>query len=104
MAHTVTGAYEMMKDPEGVGKTPSQICAASLLSQAINHFQDSTPWTYAHRWTVARPLWEATSSLEFDRRWSEGPQFIISNHDMGNVVEYATPSDVDEFGRFMLTL
>ncbi|KUJ14697.1 uncharacterized protein LY89DRAFT_671121 [Mollisia scopiformis] len=63
---------------------------------------DIGPWTYVHRWTLSRHLWEAESSFTFFRMWQEKPHFVINNYSFENFVKHGRGDDVDEFAEIML--
>ncbi|KAK3934077.1 hypothetical protein QBC46DRAFT_274519 [Diplogelasinospora grovesii] len=84
IAHSVITLYDLMRDPQ------SQACPGV--------------WAYVHRWTLARSLWEANSSFEFQRMWRESPQFIISNYSFEKFLEHGRAEDVDEFAEILLSV
>lgn len=65
---------------------------------------DPGAWAYTHRWTLSRPLWEASSAFEFDRLWKETPQFIISNYSFDNFLKHGRGEDVDDFAEILMTV
>ncbi|KAI8946470.1 hypothetical protein F4801DRAFT_593362 [Xylaria longipes] len=82
MTYAVIGLYELLKDPG--------------YNDAIN------TWAYAHRWTLGRSLWDASSSAEFQRAWKESPHFVTSNFAFDNFLENGKGEDVDEFAEILL--
>lgn len=60
-------------------------------------------WSYAHRWTLSRHLWAATSPSAFARMWSEKPRFTITNYSFDHFLEYGRGDDVDEFSEILLS-
>lgn len=60
-------------------------------------------WTQPLHFTASRHLWEAQTSVEFYRAWREKPRFLIQNMQYREFWQYATPDDLDEFTRVMLT-
>jgi hypothetical protein len=66
--------------------------------------KDLGPWMYIHRWTMARPLWEAKNALEFGRRWKTSSQFVVANHALDGFVHHGRAEDVDEFCKIMLSM
>ncbi|KAG8164221.1 hypothetical protein KVR01_006139 [Diaporthe batatas] len=85
MAYSVIVLYEMMKDSE-------------------NDDDDTGAWAYTHRWTLSRPLWEASSSFEFSRLWKETPHFIISNYSFDSFLKHGRGEDVDDFAEILMTV
>ncbi|KAI0150346.1 hypothetical protein GGR57DRAFT_192720 [Xylariaceae sp. FL1272] len=83
MAYAVIWIYKMLQDSED---------------------EDPGPWAFVHRFTLCRPLWEASSSVEFQRLWKQTPQFIISNFSFEKFLENGRGSDVDEFAEIMLSV
>lgn len=69
-----------------------------------NGTDDPGPWAFTHRWTLCRPLWEASSSLEFNRLWKETPQFIISNYSFDTFLKQGRADDVDDFAEVLMTV
>lgn len=65
---------------------------------------DPGAWAYTHRWTLSRPLWEASSAFEFQRLWKETPQFIISNYSFDNFLKHGRGDDVDDFAEILMTV
>ncbi|KAL4971033.1 Zn(II)2Cys6 transcription factor domain-containing protein [Aspergillus stella-maris] len=55
-----------------------------------------------HSWYSSAYLWNAPSATEFALYWSEKEHFIVRNVDFGQVLNEATPDDVDVFGRMLL--
>ncbi|KAL4795169.1 hypothetical protein BDV19DRAFT_363743 [Aspergillus venezuelensis] len=55
-----------------------------------------------HSWYSSAYLWNAPSATEFALAWSEREHFIVRNVDFGQVLNEATPDDVDVFGRMLL--
>ncbi|KAJ9656720.1 hypothetical protein H2201_008452 [Coniosporium apollinis] len=84
MAYSVITLYETMKDS---GCT-----------------DDLGPWTYIHRWTLSRHLWEANSSFMFDRMWKEKPHYIINNYSFEKFLDHGRGEDVDEFAEILLSV
>lgn len=85
MAYSVIVLYSMMKTPDDENDDPG-------------------PWAFTHRWTLSRPLWEASSPFEFDRLWKETPQFIISNYSFDTFLKHGRGEDVDEFAEILMTV
>ncbi|KAJ0124284.1 hypothetical protein J7T55_005622 [Diaporthe amygdali] len=82
MAYSVIVLYNMMKNPD----------------------DDDGPWAYVHRWTLSRPLWEASSAFEFRRLWKETPHFIIANYSFETFLEHGRAEDVDDFAEILMTV
>ncbi|KAI0449894.1 hypothetical protein F5B21DRAFT_492898 [Xylaria acuta] len=82
MTHAVIGLYELLKDPE--------------------YNDPISTWAYAHRWTLGRSLWDASSSAEFQRAWKESAHFVIANFAFDNFLENGKGEDVDEFAGILL--
>ncbi|KEY69351.1 hypothetical protein S7711_09743 [Stachybotrys chartarum IBT 7711] len=61
-------------------------------------------WTYAHRWTLSRHLWEAKSAAEFARKWKEKPHFIITNYALNHFLKFGRGDEVDDFAEIMLSI
>ncbi|KAL4955910.1 hypothetical protein BDW69DRAFT_104915 [Aspergillus filifer] len=55
-----------------------------------------------HSWYSSAYLWNAPSATEFALAWVEREHFIVRNVDFGQVLNEATPNDVDVFGRMLL--
>lgn len=60
------------------------------------------PWAYAHRWTLGRSLWEASSSGDFRRAWEHSRHFVITNFTLEHFIEHGKGEDVDEFAEMIL--
>ncbi|KAB5566256.1 hypothetical protein GE09DRAFT_1055831 [Coniochaeta sp. 2T2.1] len=84
MAYSVITLYQMMKNAEGP--------------------DDQSAWTYTHRWTLSRHLWEADSSFTFSRVWKEQPHYVISNYSFDEFLKYGKGDDVDEFAEILLSV
>ncbi|KAI0140705.1 hypothetical protein BJ166DRAFT_108787 [Pestalotiopsis sp. NC0098] len=84
MAYSVLSLYELLKNPD---------CE-----------EDPDPWSYMHRWTLSRHLWEAKSPAEFRRAWAEKPHFVMENHSFQRFLEQGRGADVDEFAAILLSV
>ncbi|KAI0441458.1 hypothetical protein F4803DRAFT_418954 [Xylaria telfairii] len=82
IAYGVVGLYELLKDPE--------------------YMDPLGTWSCAHRWTLGRSLWDASSSAEFQRAWRDTPHFVIANFAFDNFLENGKGEDVDEFAEILL--
>jgi hypothetical protein len=102
MAYSVITMYELLKDPERGGSLQSSGCTFDLCADTTA--EDLGPWAYVHRWTLARPLWDASSSFEFHRAWRETPHFIIANFSLEKFLEQGRAEDVDEFAEVILSV
>ena len=74
---------------------------------AIANFPSSAspdPWSYKHRWTLSRGLWEATSAIEFRRLWREKRRFVVTNYSFENFLQCGRGEDVDEFAEILLVV
>lgn len=87
MAYSVMTMYDLMRGDSAQKENPNP-----------------DPWAYTHRWTLARSLWEATSSFEFYRRWKESPHFVIANYSFDTFLKHGRGDDVDEFAEVMLSV
>ncbi|GKZ24251.1 hypothetical protein AbraIFM66951_002290 [Aspergillus brasiliensis] len=56
-----------------------------------------------HSWYLSAPLWNAQTAFDFAVAWNEHQHFVVCNGDFGHVLENARPSDVDVFGRMLLS-
>ncbi|GLB02016.1 hypothetical protein AtubIFM57258_000429 [Aspergillus tubingensis] len=56
-----------------------------------------------HSWYLSAPLWNAQTSFDFAVAWNEHQHFVVCNADFGHVLDCARPSDVDVFGRMLLS-
>ncbi|KAB5582907.1 hypothetical protein GE09DRAFT_1167093 [Coniochaeta sp. 2T2.1] len=84
MAYSVITLYQMMKNAEGP--------------------DDQSAWTYTHRWTLSRHLWEADSPFAFSRVWKEHPHYVINNYSFDDFLKYGKGDDVDEFAEILLSV
>jgi hypothetical protein len=98
MAYAALSLYTMMKD-----STLSDNDPAGSRSESEAEISWRV-WGYAHRWTLARSLWEASSSSEFYRQWREKPQFIIVNFSFEKFVRHGRGEDVDQFAEILLSM
>jgi len=84
-----------------------KVCVALALpisTADIGETDDLDPWGFTHRWTLSRWLWEASSSSEFQRRWKEEPQFVITNYSFEKFLSCGKGGDVDEFAEILLSV
>lgn len=102
MAYSVIVLYNMMKTPDDENGRNYQ--CPFLEYKLIPDSEDPGPWAFAHRWTLSRPLWEATSAFEFGRLWKETPQFIISNYAFETFLQHGRGEDVDDFAEILMTV
>ncbi|KAI9171205.1 hypothetical protein HJFPF1_00686 [Paramyrothecium foliicola] len=84
MAYSVLFLYEMMKDP--------------------GYTEPHGAWAYTHRWTLSRCLWEAETSIKFNRMWTEKPRFVITNFAFAEFLQHGNGEDVDEFAEILLSV
>ncbi|KAI1741736.1 hypothetical protein F4680DRAFT_414885 [Xylaria scruposa] len=84
MAYAVIGLYELLKDPAFI--------------------DPDSAWAYAHRWTLGRSLWDASSSAEFRRVWKDSSHFVITNFAFENFLKNGKGEDVDEFAEILLNV
>ncbi|CAK96813.1 hypothetical protein CBS115989_6722 [Aspergillus niger] len=56
-----------------------------------------------HSWYLSAYLWSAQTAFDFAVAWNENQHFVVCNADFGHVLERARPSDVDVFGRMLLS-
>ncbi|KAJ8130556.1 hypothetical protein O1611_g3075 [Lasiodiplodia mahajangana] len=84
IAYAVIGLYELIKDPDDIDA--------------------NDPWAYVHRWTLGRSLWEASSSIAFQRAWKETPHFVITNFMFEDFIGNGKSDDVDGFTEILLTV
>ncbi|KAI1826987.1 hypothetical protein F4861DRAFT_463769 [Xylaria intraflava] len=85
VAYAALNLYELLKDP--------------------TYREIDSPWNYAHRWTLGRSLWEATSTSEFSRAWKESSHSVIVNFSLGNFAEKGIePGEIDGFAEMILKL
>ncbi|KAJ2996982.1 hypothetical protein NUW58_g800 [Xylaria curta] len=82
LAYSVIGLYEILKDPA--------------------YSDPDGTWAYAHRWTLGRSLWEASSPAAFQRAWKQNPHFVITNFNFEHFLEVGKSEDVDEFSETLL--
>jgi hypothetical protein len=66
-----------------------------------------TPYCEEHpalpcTWTASAHLWNASSVFDFAVAWNEKRHFVVQNMDNSELLEHATPSDIDYFGRVLL--
>ncbi|KAK0628506.1 hypothetical protein B0T17DRAFT_614411 [Bombardia bombarda] len=87
MAYSMLSMYDMLKGSVNDGYNDN----------------DEGPWSYVHRWTLSRHLWEAESSSAFYRMWEEKPRYIISNYSLDEFLKHGKGDDVDEFAKILLT-
>lgn len=102
MAYSVIVLYSMMKTPDDENGESARY--AQLIYRLMEGTDDPGPWAFTHRWTLSRPLWEASSPFEFDRLWKETPQFIISNYSFDTFLKHGRGEDVDEFAEILMTV
>jgi hypothetical protein len=98
----------MMKDP-GKDDGPETLSSLHVLVPAERTANsraddDQSPWSYVHRWTLSRHLWEADSSFTFARMWRERPHFIIMNYSFDHFLQCGRGDDVDEFADILLSV
>ncbi len=101
--HGILG-HDHVRHVKGLGAQRLQVFGHMFKSRADINTDDPGPWVYVHRWTLARSLWEAGSSFEFQRMWTEKPQFIIANYSFENFLEYGRGEDVDDFAEILLNV
>jgi hypothetical protein len=53
-------------------------------------------------WTASAHLWQAATVFEFTRAWNERKHFVVKNLDYTEVLSYATPDDIDAFGKALI--
>ncbi|KAI9172097.1 Transcription factor gsfR2 [Paramyrothecium foliicola] len=75
-------------------------CLMALLQSREIPFR---PWSDLPFFTASRPLWEATSSLQFYRSWRGRRQFPIKSFGFAEFWQYGRPDDLDEFTKMLLT-
>lgn len=102
MAYSVIVLYSMMKTPDDENGEPHRF--AYLIHRLKRGTDDPGPWAFTHRWTLSRPLWEASSSFEFNHLWRETPQFVISNYSFDTFLKHGRGEDVDEFAEILMTV
>ncbi|CAJ2502414.1 Uu.00g098080.m01.CDS01 [Anthostomella pinea] len=101
MAYSVIALYGLMKDPGREGLI-SRVLPFKIRADAAT--DGLGPWAYVHRWTISRPLWEAESSFEFNRKWKESPHFVIANYSFERFLEFGRGEDVDDFAEIVLSV
>ncbi|KAK0392317.1 hypothetical protein NLU13_1813 [Sarocladium strictum] len=78
----------------------SFLCLVSIL-------KGDTPecdlWDQPIHFTASRHLWASQTSFEFFRAWRDKPRFLIEQMQFREFWQYASPDDLDEFTRIMLT-
>ena len=84
MAYSVISLYAMMKNTD-------------------DGTDDLDAWAYVHRWTLTRPLWEASSSFEFHCLWKERRYFVISNYSFNEFLQHGRGEDMDEFAEILMS-
>jgi hypothetical protein len=60
-------------------------------------------WEQKIHFTASRHLWAAQTSFDFFRAWRDKPRFLIEQMQFREFWQYASPDDLDEFTRIMLT-
>ncbi|KAH8174034.1 fungal zn(2)-Cys(6) binuclear cluster domain-containing protein [Sarocladium implicatum] len=87
--------------------TRRTIIAAISFICLISILKGETPecelWGQHIHFTASRHLWDAQTSVEFYRAWREKPRFLIEQMQYREFWQYASPDDLDEFTRIMLT-
>jgi hypothetical protein len=53
-------------------------------------------------WTASAYLWQAASVFDFTCAWNDRKHFIVKNLDYTELLSYATPDDIDAFGKALI--
>lgn len=56
-----------------------------------------------HSWYFSADLWHAQSAFDFAVAWTENEHFVVYNANFSDVLQRARPTDVDLFGRMLLS-
>ena len=102
MAYSVIGLYTLMTGSNLKGKAStfrinSIRCAANDV-----HPDGIDVWSLLHRWTLSRHLWEADSSVSFERARVEKPCYSITNYMFDDFLLLGNAEDVDEFAEILI--
>lgn len=99
MAYAFVTAWGIMS-----GRASKDTCSfpTSGFLLTVAHEGDIGALAYAHRWTLSRTLWEAPSSFDFYKAWTDRPQYIISTYDFDEFLSIGSGHDVDDFAKICL--